>query len=412
MLTRLAGFAVLPLLALVMPFLLMPIIGVLVGPEGWSSAIAGQSIGAIASVLVLWGWNVDGTVQVARAVTEDARAEVYARSVRTRLLLSVAIFPLAVVAAVLVARPGFADEASAMALGYTLLGFSPAWYGIGVGKPSLLGLYDTLPRFAATVTAAPLLLLTRTLWPFPVLMAVATAVSLWFFHRRFAPGRPWLPRDFRGALADLNAQRHTAGINMAGQVYAQTPTPIATATTPALTRRHWDLLGGFGEDYFAYLEDMDLCWRTHQLGLPVAVLGDAVAWHHYEYGRTGHKRYLLERNRLLFLLTNHEAGTLAALALPLVALEGAMLVLAVAQGWAGQKVRGWGWLLRHPGRIARRRRLVQAARRVPDADLFDLMTTRFSAEQEEMPAAGRLLEAVLQGYWAIARRTLRGSAQR
>lgn len=234
MLTRLAGFAVLPLLALVMPFLLMPIIGVLVGPEGWSSAIAGQSIGAIASVLVLWGWNVDGTVQVARAVTEDARAEVYARSVRTRLLLSVAIFPLAVVAAVLVARPGFADEASAMALGYTLLGFSPAWYGIGVGKPSLLGLYDTLPRFAATVTAAPLLLLTRSLWPFPVLMAVATAVSLWFFHRRFAPGRPWLPRDFRGALADLNAQRHTAGINMAGQVYAQTPTPIATATTPAL----------------------------------------------------------------------------------------------------------------------------------------------------------------------------------
>lgn len=212
---------------------------------------------------------------------------------------------------------------------------------------------------------------------------------------------------------------HVLGLSWAGgmgrpRTEAPPVAEVASASGAclALTRRHWDLLGGFGEDYFAYLEDMDLCWRTHQLGLPVAVLGDAVAWHHYEYGRTGHKRYLLERNRLLFLLTNHEAGTLAALALPLVALEGAMLVLAVAQGWAGQKVRGWGWLLRHPGRIARRRRLVQAARRVPDADLFDLMTTRFSAEQEEMPAAGRLLEAVLQGYWAIARRTLRGSAQR
>ncbi len=233
-LTRLAGFAVLPLLALVVPFLLMPIIGTRVGPEGWSSAIAGQSIGTIASVLVLWGWNVDGTVQIAQAASEDARAEVYARSVRTRLLLSAVVLPLAVVAAALVARPGFGGEAAAMTVGYGLLGLSPAWYGIGAGRPLLLGLYDTLPRFVATVASAPLLLATGSLWPFPVLMAATTAVTLWLFHRRFAPGRPWFPRRVGRTLAELAAQRHTAGINLAGQVYAQTPTPIATATLPAL----------------------------------------------------------------------------------------------------------------------------------------------------------------------------------
>nr|NLI51422.1 polysaccharide biosynthesis protein [Propionibacterium sp.] len=217
-----------------MPFLLMPIIGLLVGPEGWSSAIAGQSIGTIASVLVLWGWNVDGTVQIAQAATEDARAEVYARSMRTRLLLSVVVLPAAVVVAALVARPGFVDEAAAMTLAYGLLGLSPAWYGIGAGRPLLLGLYDTLPRFAATVASAPLLLATRSLWPFPLLMAASTAVALGLFQRRFAPGRPWFPRRVGQALADLAGQRHTAGINLAGQVYAQTPTPIATATLPAL----------------------------------------------------------------------------------------------------------------------------------------------------------------------------------
>lgn len=233
-LTRLAGFTVLPLLALVMPLLLMPIIGTLVGDAGWSSALAGQAIGTIASVVVLWGWNVDGTVLIARATSPDARAEVYARSVRTRLLLAAVVVPVAVGAAALVARPGFAGEAVALTVAYALLGLSPAWYGIGAGQPLLLGLYDTLPRFVATVAAAPLLLVTRSLWPFPVLMAATTAVALGLFHRRFASGRPWFPRPLRATLADLAAQRHTAGINLAGQVYAQTPTPIATATLPAL----------------------------------------------------------------------------------------------------------------------------------------------------------------------------------
>ncbi len=233
-LTRLAGFAVLPLLALVMPLLLLPIIGGLVGPQGWSSAIAGQAIGTIASVVVLWGWNVDGTVLIARATSPDARAEVYARSVRTRLLLAAVVVPASVGVAVVVARPGFAGEASAMAVAYALLGLSPAWYGIGAGQPLLLGLYDTLPRFVATVAAAPLLLVTRSLWPFPALMAATTVAALWLFHRRFAPGRRWLPWPLRATLADLAEQRHTAGINLAGQVYAQTPTPIATATLPPL----------------------------------------------------------------------------------------------------------------------------------------------------------------------------------
>lgn len=180
----------------------------------------------------------------------------------------------------------------------------------------------------------------------------------------------------------------------------------ASGACLALTRAHWDRLGGFSEEYFAYLEDMDLSWRTHQLGLPVTVLADAPCWHHYEYGRTDIKNYLLERNRLLFLLTNHEAGTLAALALPLVSLEAAMLALAATQGWAGQKARGWAWLAQNWRAVAAIRSRVQAKRVVPDADLLDLMTTRFTAAQEQMPAAGRALESVLSGYWRLVRPAL------
>ena len=186
----------------------------------------------------------------------------------------------------------------------------------------------------------------------------------------------------------------------------------ASGACLALTRAHWDRLGGFNESYFAYLEDMDLSWRTHQHGLPVSVLTDAACWHHYEYGRSEIKNYLLERNRLLFLLTNHEARTLAVLALPLAALEVAMLALALSQGWGRQKVAGWGWLARHPRTIVDARRRIQDARVVPDAALLSLLTTQFTAEQEEMPNAARPLEGVLRGYWKIAKPLIRPRLRR
>lgn len=230
---RLVGFTVLPLLALVMPFLLMPTISAMVGTPGWSSVYAGQSVGVIASVLILWGWNVDGTVAVAQTTDAAERAGLYARSMRTRLLLAAVLTPLAaLVAGLLFAKPGFAGETAAMTVAYAVLGLSPAWYCVGAGRPVLLALYDALPRFVATVGAAVLLPVTGQLWVFPALMIVASAVALVVFQRRYAPGRPWWPTG-RGTLAELGEQRHTAGINLAGQVYAMTPAPIANATLPA-----------------------------------------------------------------------------------------------------------------------------------------------------------------------------------
>lgn len=229
---RLAGFVLLPLLSLAMPFLLMPIVGRLVGTEGYASSLSGQAIGTISSVVVLWGWNVDGTVQVAQAGTADERAELYARSVRTRLLLALAVLPVTALVCALHARHGYAAAEVAMGLAYALLGLSPAWFCIGVGRPGLLGLYDTIPRFLSTMIAAPLLVASGSLWPFPALMALGTAASLTLFHRRFARGRRWWP-DGRRTVGELAAQRHTAGINLVGQAYAQTPAPIATATASA-----------------------------------------------------------------------------------------------------------------------------------------------------------------------------------
>jgi O-antigen/teichoic acid export membrane protein len=230
-LLRLSGFAVLPLLSLITPLLLLPVIASIVGAEGISSVISGQAIGTFAATVLLWGWNVDGPVAIARAADAHARGVIYLRSVRTRLLLMIVVMPLAGVVAAAVAVPEFRGEAAAMSWAVALAGLSPAWFCIGVGQPRLLALYDTVPRFLATAAAAPVLLLTQQLWHYTVLLGIATLLALVLFHRAYSAGGQWLPVDLRESLGQLKGQAKTAGISLAANAYASTPTPIATATT-------------------------------------------------------------------------------------------------------------------------------------------------------------------------------------
>ncbi len=172
----------------------------------------------------------------------------------------------------------------------------------------------------------------------------------------------------------------------------------------AVRREVWTALGGFPTPYFAYLEDLELAWRCWQRGLRVELVPEAVVRHHYEFSRSPMKMYLLERNRLLVLLTCHQARTLALLAVPLLGFEAAIAVVAVLQGWGEQKARGWRWVVHHRRWVRDRRREVQAARTVPDRALVRLITDRFDPAQTPLPRAAAPLEWILRVYWSAARR--------
>lgn len=185
------------------------------------------------------------------------------------------------------------------------------------------------------------------------------------------------------------------------------PTEIAGAMGAVLvtTRAHWDRLGGLGEDYFAYHEDADFSIRTWRLGLKVISVPDATALHRYEFSRNPNKYYLVERNRLYFLLTLWSPRALFLLAPPLLALELAMLALAVKEGWVRAKLRGWGWILRNRRLVRARRRLVQRERRVPDRVWMRVLTDQLDTPLIQMPAAlRRPLNGMMRAYWRVASR--------
>ena len=178
----------------------------------------------------------------------------------------------------------------------------------------------------------------------------------------------------------------------------------ATGATLVIRREVWDALGGFPEQFFAYQEDLDLSWRAWQRGWRVRYVPGAVVVHHYAFSRNPRKMYLLERNRLLFVLTTYGTRTLLLLAPALLGFELAMAVVAGAQGWGRQKVAGWRWVLGHLGWLRTRRSAVQAARTVPDRDLVGLWVARFSPVALALPAGAEILQSVLAGYWRLVRR--------
>ena len=95
----------------------------------------------------------------------------------------------------------------------------------------------------------------------------------------------------------------------------------------------WKQLGGFDEEYFAYLEDSELSLRAWRLGLAARCVPTAVARHHYEFSRNAHKMHLLERNRLMLLATVWPRRALLLLAPVLAACELLLLAYGTASGW-------------------------------------------------------------------------------
>lgn len=232
-LVRLAGFTGLPLLSLITPFLLLPLMARIEGESGWAALGAGQAIGAFGATVVLWGWNIKGPVIIARSPSAQDRADVYRESLRSRFLLLLVVAPAVLVLASTIAPSGSQLNAAGMAVTTLLTALSPAWFCIGLGRPRLLALFDTLPRFAATAVSLPVLYFSQTIWLYPMILIAFVAAGLFFFQRVVVPESSGTFTRWKGTARQLATQARTAGISISGSLYAATPVPIAVLTVGA-----------------------------------------------------------------------------------------------------------------------------------------------------------------------------------
>lgn len=182
--------------------------------------------------------------------------------------------------------------------------------------------------------------------------------------------------------------------------------PVATGAALATTRALWDQLGGFDEQYFAYLEDTDVSLRCWQSGNRVVFEPAAIVRHRYEFSRNSAKFFLIERNRHAFVLTNFSLRTILVLAPALLFVEILLLAQATVGGWLGHKLRAYAWVVRHIGHIRRRRAWIQERRVRTDRELRHLFSAEIVPGNVDLPPGMSIVNAVLRRYWAVARQLL------
>ena len=164
----------------------------------------------------------------------------------------------------------------------------------------------------------------------------------------------------------------------APKVSGVVPIFAADGACMLVERECFEQLGGFEESYFAYFEDIDLCWKARTRGWEVGLAPDAEVVH---AGQATTRRilkphqaaFLSYRNRLRSVIANPEPRTLCRM-LPL-----QVLGMAVA-GLTFAGMRRWResagillamlWPLAHVREVLQQRSSVQSARQVPDELVF------------------------------------------
>lgn len=229
---RILAFAGLPFLALLTPFMFLPVLARLAGADAWLAIAVGQSVGGFAGLVVALGFNTVGPTAVARATPED-RPDLLRRSLAPRALVFLPAAAVAAVIGVLLAPPTHRLEAGLMAVALTLFGLSPSWFMVGLGRASRIVLVDILPRLVATLAAAGVLVATGSAVAYPVLLILATTFSALGYAAKVVGPRRMFVVTGTEVRATFAGARSALAIELAGGAYNALAVAFVTGVATA-----------------------------------------------------------------------------------------------------------------------------------------------------------------------------------
>ncbi|MGB4778362.1 hypothetical protein [Microbacterium sp.] len=227
------GFSFSTLLLALLSLIMIPVMISASGADVWGQIALGQSVAAFLSVVVGWGWNVDGPARVAHASTAE-RAMEFRYSVKARLLLLVPTIALALLLGVAL-NPG--DPLPVM-IGGTISvvgGLSPLWFFAGIRRPYANLLLETVPRVVLSVIGIVMMLMGASAvigaGMQAVSMIVSAAIANWWVLR--SNPRPASAETERLSRV-LWSRRHGLSAGILSMAYAGAPIVIVYLVAPGV----------------------------------------------------------------------------------------------------------------------------------------------------------------------------------
>jgi len=146
----------------------------------------------------------------------------------------------------------------------------------------------------------------------------------------------------------------------------------------AYRRLAWEAVGGFDEDFFMYLEDVDLGWRLQLAGWPAVFAPRARVYHRLSATGGGVLASYYTGRNTIWVLAKDVPGRLLRRNWRCIIGAQWRTAYAALAAWRGAaaraRLRGQLAGLFTLPRMLRKRRAVQAARRISDAELLRLLT--------------------------------------
>jgi O-antigen/teichoic acid export membrane protein len=227
---RILAFAGIPFLSLLAPFLFLPLLARLAGPDAWVAIALGQSVGGFAALASGFGYATLAPPQVAVA-TPERRRRILATSLHARLPAWVVAAAAGIAVAGAVAPEDHRAEAALMAGAMSLSALAVTWYWIGVGRALPILWSEVLPRVLATVVATVILVAGGGVIWYPLLLAVAMVAGPAVIYVRLA-GADLLHVDRAELRAVLRAHPPAVIAETAAGAYNALAVALVTMVAP------------------------------------------------------------------------------------------------------------------------------------------------------------------------------------
>lgn len=193
------------------------------GLSAWTQLAVGQTVGAIANVVVGLGWVLDGPAKISRLAKIDAQFE-YGLSVVARSCVFVLICLLMIIVLV-VSRTDLQFFLLGL-LGISVQGILGGWYFVGIGNGWLLVLLECIPRTLFTaigiVGTGRIFGVTTGLWLQICGVLIAAVLSSWWILRGRSRSILEMVR-WRLILQRVRDQRYAVGTLTVSTIYTSAP---------------------------------------------------------------------------------------------------------------------------------------------------------------------------------------------
>lgn len=222
-------YFVVPVLGAAAPLAVIPAVTSRFGADGWAATAIALGIGNAGLIFAEVGWGMVGPQRVTRSTA--SRPAVYESAFASKLVATAVIAPTCGVIAATVS-PGHQLATALIAAGSVAGALTPSWYFVGVGRPGLVLLCETIPRVLLLALAAVLVLVGADLVVYGIALLLAIGLALALAAR--AGGLPFVPSRaaFRSVPSTLRAHATLAAGRCVSTLYTSLPAVFLGLVSP------------------------------------------------------------------------------------------------------------------------------------------------------------------------------------